>query len=251
MVTDDNNVSLDKEIKDIKSISIKTDENGNYPLMVAIIEKNEKLVEKLLKENENWDLNVENSDGNTALHLAVIVENENILKILLQYPLKFNKRNKDNDNALTLAMNSKNENILNILLEKNPKFSFKKKKDGKVPIVMAVDDKKFTTAMQLIRHGATTLVKDTNGSFVLFRLLELENEFKEIIEIEISNKKDEKDKKDKKEEKDYEELVINVKDVEDNTLIMRACKENRKNVVKYLLTKNPNLTNKNKEGDTA
>ncbi|KAL6624151.1 ankyrin repeat-containing domain protein [Neocallimastix sp. 'constans'] len=251
MVTDDNNVSFDKEIKDINSITIKTDENGNDPLMVAIIEENEKLVEKLLKENENWNLNVENSDGNTALHLAVIVENENILKILLQYPLKFNKRNKNNDNALTLAMNSKNANILDILLEKNPKFSFKKKKDGKVPIVMAIDDKKFGTTMQLIRHGATTLVKDTSGSFVLFRLLELENEFKEIIEIEISNKKDEKDKKDKKEEKDYEEQVINVKDIEDNTLIMRACKENRKNIVKYLLTKNPDLTHKNKEGDTA
>jgi len=251
MVTDDINVSVEKEINEMKPVSVKTDENGNDPLMVAIIDNNEELVKKLLKENEEWDLNVKNTDGNTALHLAVIGENENILKFLLEHPLKFNNRNNDNDNALTLAMNSKNENILNILLEKNPKFSFKKKKDGKVPLVMAVDDKKFSTAMQLIRHGATTLVKDSEGSYILFKLLELEDEFKEIIEIEINNKKDEKDKKDKKEEKDYEELVINVKDVEDNTLIMRACKENRKNVVKYLLTKNPNLTNKNKEGDTA
>jgi len=251
MVTNDANVSLDKEIKDINPTSVKTDENGNDPLMVAIIGNNEELVKKYLNENENWDLNIKNKDGNTALHLAVIVENENILKFLLQYPLKFNNRNNDNDNALTLAMNSKNENILNILLEKNPKFSFKKKKDGKVPLVMAVDDKKFSTAMQLIRHGATTLVKDSEGSFILFKLLELEDEFKEIIEIEIVNKKDEKEKKDKKEEKNYEEQVINVKDVDENTLIMRACKENRKKIVEYLLTKKPNLTNKNKDGDTA
>lgn len=251
MVTNDINVSLNKEIKEIKPASDKTDENGNDPLMVAIIENNEELVKKLLKENENWDLNIKNKDGNTALHLAVIGENENILKFLLQYPLKFNNRNNDNDNALTLAMNSKNENILNILLEKNPKFSFKKKKDGKVPLVMAVDDKKFSTAMQLIRHGATTLVKDSEGSFILFKLLELENEFKEIIEIEIANKKDEKEKKDKKEEKNYEEQVVNVKDADENTLIMRACKENRKKAVEYLLTKKPSLINKNKDGDTA
>jgi len=251
MVTDDINVSVEKEINEMKPVSVKTDENGNDPLMVAIIDNNEELVKKLLKENEEWDLNVKNTDGNTALHLAVIGENENILKFLLEHPLKFNNRNNDNDNALTLAMNSKNENILNILLEKNPKFSFKKKKDGKVPLVMAVDDKKFSTAMQLIRHGATTLVKDSEGSYILFKLLELEDEFKEIIEIEINNKKDEKDKKDKKEEKNYEEQVINVKDAEENTLIMRACRENRKKVVEFLLTKKPNLTLKNKEGDTA
>lgn len=250
MVTNDVNISLDEEIKDVKP-TVETDENGNDPLMVAIIENNEELVKKLFRENENQDLNVKNTDGNTALHLAIIGENENILRFILQYPLKFNNRNNNNDNALTLAMNSKNENILNILLEKNPKFSFKKKKDGKVPLVMAVDDKKFSTAMQLIRHGATTLVKDNEGSFILFKLLELEDKFKEIIEIEISNKKDEKEKKDKKEEKNYEEQVVNVKDINENTLLMRACKENRKKVVEYLLTKKPNINDKNKDGDTA
>lgn len=251
MVTNDINISLGEEIKDVKPITVETDENGNDPLMVAIIENNEELVKKLFKENENQDLNVKNVDGNTALHLAIIGENENILRFILQYPLKFNNRNNNNDNALTLAMNSKNENILNILLEKNPKFSFKKKKDGKVPLVMAVDDKKFSTAMQLIRHGATTLVKDNEGSFILFKLLELEDQFKDIIEIEISNKKDEKEKKEKKEEKNYEEQVINVKDVNENTLLMRACKENRKKAVEYLLTKKPSIDDKNKDGDSA
>jgi len=252
MVTNDVSVSLNEEIKDVKPIAVETDENGNDPLMVAIIENNEELVKQLFKENENLDLNVKNNDGNTALHLAISGENENILRFILQYPLKFNNRNNNNDNALTMAMNCKNIEILNILLEKNPKFSFKKKKDGKVPLVMAVDDKKYVTAMQLIRHGATTLVKDIEGSYILFKLLVLEDEFPEIIEIEIANKKDEKEKKDKlKEDKDFEEQVVNVKDVDENTLIMRACKENRKKVVKYLLSKKVVLDNKNKEGDTA
>jgi len=251
MVTNDVNVSLNEENKEVKPVTVETDENGNDPLMVAIINNNEELVKKLFEENKDRDLNVKNIDGNTALHLAVYGENENILKYLLQFPLKFNNRNNNNDNALTMAMNCKNENILNILLEKNPKFSFKKKKDGKVPLVMAVDDGKYSTAMQLIRHGATTLVRDAEGSYILFKLLKLEDEFAEIINIEIKNKKEEKEKKDKKDEKNYEEQVINVKDVDENTLLMRACKENRKKVVEFLLTKKPVLTNKNKDGDTA
>jgi len=251
MVTNDVNVSLNEEIKDVKPIAVETDENGNDPLMVAIIENNEELVKQLFKENENLDLNVKNNEGNTALHLAISVENENILRFILQYPLKFNNRNNNNDNALTLAMNCKNKNILNILLEKNPKFSFKKKKDGKVPLVMAVDDKKYDTAMQLIKNGATTLVKDMEGSYILFKLLALEAQFPEIIEIEIANKKDEKEKRDKKEEKNFEEQVVNVKDVDENTLIMRACKENRIEIVKFLLTKKVLLNIKNKDGDSA
>jgi len=251
MVTNDVNVSLNEEIKEVKTVTVETDENGNDPLMVAIINNNEELVKKLFEENKDRDLNVKNNDGNTALHLAVYGENENILKYLLQYPLKFNNRNNNNDNALTMAMNCKNENILNILLEKNPKFSFKKKKDGKVPLVMAVDDGKFSTAMQLIRHGATTLVRDLEGSYILFKLLQLEDEFEEIINIEIKNKKEEKEKKDKKEEKNFEEQIINIKDAKENTLLMRACKDNRKKVVEFLLTKKPILTSKNVDGDTA
>jgi len=249
MVTNDVNVSLDKEIKQLKPI----DENGNDPLMVAIIENNLELVKKLFEENENLDLNVKNNDGNTALHLAIKGENESILKFILNYPLKFNNRNNNNDNAITLAMNCKNENILNILLEKNPKFSFKKKKDGKVPLVIAVDEKKFSTAMQLIRYGATTLVKDSEGTYILFKLLELEDEFEEIFKIEVNNKIEEKEKKEKKDDKSYEEQIMNILDGEGNTLLLRACKENRKKVLKFLLTKNPDtkLNNENNNGDNA
>ncbi|MBL6621769.1 MAG: ankyrin repeat domain-containing protein [Rickettsiales bacterium] len=63
------------------------------------------------------DVNVQNEDGNTALHLAVYKENKEIIKILIDYGANVNAQNKDGDTALHLAVYKENKEIITKLID--------------------------------------------------------------------------------------------------------------------------------------
>ena len=48
--------------------------NGSTPLMMAISSNNFEIIELLV--SEGCDINVQNNDGNTSLHIAIYINNE-------------------------------------------------------------------------------------------------------------------------------------------------------------------------------
>lgn len=72
------------------------------PLMHAITNNNELVTKRLLEKHS--DFNNMDIEGNTPLHLAVMNENENLIKLLLKHCPSLTIKNKDNMTAKELAL---------------------------------------------------------------------------------------------------------------------------------------------------
>lgn len=118
------NTLLDACEKDLTDICLLLIENGEdvnvqdgdqlfTPLMHAVNNGNEILVKKLVESKA--DLNIQDVDGNTALHYAVLAENEYIVRILLNANAHQDLRNAENQTALDIAKFNEDEIILQLL----------------------------------------------------------------------------------------------------------------------------------------
>ena len=74
-------------------------------------------VSNLILAFQNIDLNYQDKDGNTYLHLSVIAKQKEIVKLLINKGISINKQNKDGNTALHLAYMINDNSIINILLE--------------------------------------------------------------------------------------------------------------------------------------
>ncbi len=83
------------------------------PLIHAVNNGNDVLVKKLIETKA--DLNIQDADGNTALHYAVLSENEYILRLLLNANAQRDLRNAENLTALDIAKMNEDEVILQLL----------------------------------------------------------------------------------------------------------------------------------------
>ena len=79
------------------------DNNGNSYLHLAVMNQNEKIVKTLIKKGIN--LNLQNNSGNTALHLAYEYTNGSIIKILTSNGINSLIKNKDNKIAKEIKGN--------------------------------------------------------------------------------------------------------------------------------------------------
>lgn len=89
------NALLDATEKDLTEIALLLIQNPDVdvnvtdkgqlwtPLMHAITNNNEVLTKKLLEKN--CEVNNQDLDGNTALHLAVMNENDYLIKLLMKF----------------------------------------------------------------------------------------------------------------------------------------------------------------------
>lgn len=80
----------------------KPDKNGFYPVFAARNAKQEDAMMALLN-CENIDLNVQNSNGNTLLHLAALNEQCEFITFLLSKGAKKDIKNNNGLTALNLA----------------------------------------------------------------------------------------------------------------------------------------------------
>ncbi|KAL3702472.1 hypothetical protein R1sor_020494 [Riccia sorocarpa] len=77
----------------------------------------DKLLTVLLSHPELFDVNIEDSDNQTPLHIATIAGQTTIVKVLIGIPeLKFNHEDRFNRTALQIAVMKKREDIKNLLL---------------------------------------------------------------------------------------------------------------------------------------
>ena len=114
----------------------------NPSIINAIDEKGETIFSNALKSNnyEIYDLilkssilnlKFKNNDGNSYLHLAVINQNEDIVKALIKKGINLNIQNKVGNTALHLAYEYGNSSIIKLLTQKGIN-SLIKNKDGKI-----------------------------------------------------------------------------------------------------------------------
>lgn len=108
-------------IKDLLKIR---DEKGNNILNFSIINKLKDLT-KILLDTEKVDLNSQNSDGNTPLMLAILKREEDILNLILDYNPDLEIKNSSLKNSLMLATINGYKYAVEKILKRNPKLNEK------------------------------------------------------------------------------------------------------------------------------
>jgi ankyrin repeat protein len=93
------------------------DLNGDTPLHDAFLLSNDDFAEILIEKDSNYC--IPNNDGNTALHLAIKSKNTSLIKEMLQHTskLKINIVDKEGNTPLMLAAEAGNIDIVKLLLE--------------------------------------------------------------------------------------------------------------------------------------
>lgn len=118
-----------KLLLDLGSDPNITDKDGNNALMLATEFGHQFLVELLIEKKENLNINHINNDGDTALLLAIklnndkYVLNEPIIKLLIDSGSDLNITDKNGNNALSLAVIFYKIDIVRLIINKNNKNS--------------------------------------------------------------------------------------------------------------------------------
>lgn len=128
---DDNDIHLDKTSNEILLLFLKNGSKLNVrndinkvPLEHAIQFKKIYLFKNLLKFKDNIDLNYQDSDGDSFVHMACHMWNDEYLKILLQLHAPCNLENKLHKKPIQIAMELHSYEKMLLLLENKADFEF-------------------------------------------------------------------------------------------------------------------------------
>ena len=125
-IEDDN--SLIKESSELQVQSLYQILIKNPYLVNSVDDKKQTILSYSLKNNNIEisnliltspiiDLDYQDKEGNTYLHLAVLSQQEEIIQLLIEKGININKQNKEGNTALHLAYMINDSSIINILLE--------------------------------------------------------------------------------------------------------------------------------------
>jgi ankyrin repeat protein len=208
-----------------KKATMKTDKNIT---LLSILLKNNELerVKKLLDKNPGLEvLELQNKQGYSPLHMAVIKGNADVVNILLKYKVNVNAQSnsKEKKTSLELAVELDYTDIAEMLLN-DPNIIIKDNIQATNALVTAIELGNFKIKNILIEKGATipmhTAVKTGNSEIVTVLLEENPN-------------------------------LIDFQDDDGNSPIMLALLNKDYEMVKFLLEKNPNLTIENDDDKIA
>ncbi|KAI9894511.1 MAG: hypothetical protein M1814_001865 [Vezdaea aestivalis] len=153
---DDDKVSLLLQEKGF-DIDLKELSSGRTALHEAVMNEQE-LVVKLLLEN-GADIEAKNSHGSTALVLAAFGGEEQIVKLLLENGADIEAKNSSGLTALLMAI-PWNEVVIKLLLERGADTEVKDEEEGQTPLHSTVKRKSHSAAKLLLATGADTEAKD-------------------------------------------------------------------------------------------
>lgn len=160
-------VASAKKIMAKKDFKInKTDADGMTPLMNAALSGDLSLVKLVLKKKP--DLDFKNSEGDTALAVALTNDQIDISKELIRAGAKvdINVAGESNDTLLIQAAKS-NLEVTKMILAKNKAALNKTNAHGETPLMQAIRYGNNETAQFLIQNGADKTVKNKNGETAL------------------------------------------------------------------------------------
>jgi ankyrin repeat protein len=172
------------------SITDIRDKNGNTPLHYAIILKNEILVNLLLEYNSN--LHIQDKNGNNALHLSLYSRNDNIILKILDSAITINDKNNSGETALHIACNLELVNIVEKLIKyPNININSQDRDNQLTPLYYAINIFNLEIIKLLVKQGADINLQDAYGNTVLhyicnYNKYEYYNEIIKLSKITIN-----------------------------------------------------------------
>jgi len=140
-------------------------------------------------------MNYEDSDGNTPLIIACKrenennekdkIDNENIVKCLIENGAKVNKKNKDGDIALSFACHNGNEVLVKYLIDNGSDVN-NENIEGDTPLILACKNENINKNIikYLIENGANTNKENKMGDTSL--IIAIKNKNKKLINYLIN-----------------------------------------------------------------
>ena len=180
-----NNFQLKKPIEEIKEYYLKNkseinlnhqDDDDYYPLHQVVLLKNFSYVEFIVENlpNKEKDINNVDSIGNSALHLAVTLKNnDEIINYLIRNGADINLKNSKGQTPLHLASGKNRIENINVLLT-NPKINYNSIDiQGFTPLIKACASQAYDVVKALIRSNDVNInFQDKIGNTALHYLCE-------------------------------------------------------------------------------
>ena len=147
-----------------------TNANFKTSLHYVIENNSNKLLESVnLLLSKNANPNIQDKNGNTALHLAVINAHNSkeyskyieVINALIKYNANVNILNNKNQLALNISVSNNDTEISNILI--NAKSELNNIDNGYAPIHVAVKNNNISIVENLLLNGANIDMKDKRG----------------------------------------------------------------------------------------
>ena len=246
----------------VEEKTITYDENHNTPLMLYVNGNrlsgvNSELDDDLYYKNNSEILNTQNSDGNNALHLAVLNRNADIVRAVAKSGIECNVRNNDGYAPVHLAVLANDEEIVGILLMDAKADINVTDKTGSTPLILAAKNNLADMVDFLLVNGANPKKTDNTGKDYKFYMPAQDiKELKVTAEATLGEKRDaqvyiapveETFKTPELNPQNYEIIFGNIPD---DTKLLHAIMEQDYTKVKDL-TSGKNLTASLSERDSA
>ncbi|XP_058454154.1 uncharacterized protein LOC131432097 [Malaya genurostris] len=160
------------------------DKYGRIPLHIAIEKKAKKVVEILLKHEQTTEmLRTSGKYERTALHLAAIYDNYEILNILIEHGASVMAKDEDGRIPLHIAIETNAKKVIEILLEHEQATEMLLTSDESEGngLHLAAYYKKYELVNILIERGASVMAKNEFGEIPLH--IAIEKKAKKVVEI--------------------------------------------------------------------
>ena len=169
-----------------KIINILRQNGGKMDLNSAVVIGDPVSVAEVIKNNPD-DLDARNYEGYPAMQFAIQVDDRKIVKMLLDAGADPDIENKDpyfmtlNDRPLHCAAEFHRDEIARMLIESGADVNARNEMLN-TPLHEAVGREGLETIKLLLRHGASTTIKNNNGETALDRLNDPTNENGRLIQ---------------------------------------------------------------------
>ena len=125
------NISIDYNVQSLYQILTKNPklinekDNKGETLLSYAIERDRNDIFDLILTSPILDLNYQNKEGNSYLHIAIQFEREQMIKSLIEKGINLNIQNNEGNSPLHIAHFIGNKKIINILNDNNIDFTIK------------------------------------------------------------------------------------------------------------------------------
>jgi ankyrin repeat protein/serine/threonine protein kinase len=172
--------NLNKDL--LLALFLEKDENDNTLIHKVVKSKvNEQKIMKILLEY-GANPNLKDVSGQTPLHLAIVDDKIEIVKLLLEYLVDYNLKDNLGNTPLTLAIKKNRIEIVELLLQYGADVNLKDD-EGRSPLYLAIMDNNIRIVELLLRYGANPNLKDDLGDTLLHIAVQENN--LEIIKLLI------------------------------------------------------------------
>ena len=125
IISSDYSVETLYKILSKNPLLINQKDNKGETLLSYSIERNKQDIFDLILTSPILDLDYQNKEGNSYLHIAVQFEREEMIKELIEKGISLNIQNNEGNTPLHLAYYTRNKKIINYLIQNNIDYTIK------------------------------------------------------------------------------------------------------------------------------